>query len=531
MLLRLSLAGLTTIVYFASNAIAEPASPRAAREIFPGVATTRVVYGKPYALAGNRIVFTNWYYVNPGDLDWRDDSGKSVYVDGNSGLYEANHIPINAPTGIRLIAEKPTVVGPHEQPHRTILRDCNVYKGWSDSDYYESTDGMKWEKKAPLSRDEPFFDGPYHVFIDREAPDSERYKAVWVGLITRAEFDAYRQKRQEEDAWEPRAVFHLGERDEISCLRASVSPDGIAWKTLPEPIVVEYCDTFNTAYFDPVLRKYVLYTRYWSVGPTAEQVPVDIRNSWTDVGRRAIGRSESSDFSRFPVSDLILEPTPDMLPSESLYTNCHTTVPGAPDNHLMFPAIWNASVTDTTRIKMASSHDGRVWHWVPGGDILETQPFGQWDGGCIWALPEMIELPNGDWALPYMGHNIPHKYPRGQRGGGLGYAVWPKGRMVAVEANERGEFTVIPVIAPGQTIKINAVTERTGWVKVGVMGADKRGVDDCIPLVGDVAWAPVRWKDARDSGFDAGAAVTLRIELYRAKLYGIEFSAEPPVAN
>ena len=27
---------------------------------------------------------------------------------------------------------------------------------------------------------------------------------------------------------------------------------------------------------------------------------------------------------------MILEPTPDMLPSEQLYTNCRTTVPGAP---------------------------------------------------------------------------------------------------------------------------------------------------------------------------------------------------------
>jgi hypothetical protein len=44
-----------------------------------------------------------------------------------------------------------------------------------------------------------------------------------------------------------------------------------------------------------------------------------------------------------------------MLPSEQLYTNCRTAIPGAPDQHLMFPAIWNGSVDDTTRIAMASS--------------------------------------------------------------------------------------------------------------------------------------------------------------------------------
>ena len=40
----------------------------------------------------------------------------------------------------------------------------------------------------------------------------------------------------------------------------------------------------------------------------------------------------------------------------------------------MFPSIWNGSVDDTTRIALASSHDGKTWHWVPGGDLLRTSP-------------------------------------------------------------------------------------------------------------------------------------------------------------
>jgi hypothetical protein len=66
----------------------------------------------------------------------------------------------------------------------------------------------------------------------------------------------------------------------------------------------------------------------------------------------------------------------------------------------MSPAIWNASIDDTTRIVMATSHDGENWYWVPGGDLLETAEYGQWNGGCIWAEPNLIELPSGDWALP-----------------------------------------------------------------------------------------------------------------------------------
>jgi hypothetical protein len=490
------------------------------REVVGGIKTDRIVQGAPYELAGKRIVFTDWYYIQPGDLDWRDASGKSVYVDGNSDLYEATHVGINAPHGIRIAAQKPVVKGPFDLPYRTILRDGDKFKGWTSTEYCESTDGIQWTKKL-LEFGPGHHDGVYHVFIDPSASPEERYKSVWVGTITRAEFDAYRAKRP--DGWEPRALFLLGDKDEVSCIRGSVSPDGIRWTALPDPLVVEYSDTLNTCYYDTTRRKYVLYTRYWSVGPRTDKLPPDIRNSWTGIGRRAIGRSESSDFRSFPPSEMILEPTPDMLPSESLYTNSRTTVPGAPDQFLMFPAIWNASIDDTTRIAMASSHDGALWQWTPGGDILETAPFGHWNGGCIWALPELIELPNGDWALPYLAHNVPHKYPRGKRTGGTGYAIWEKGRMVALQADDTGECTLITIIAPGSVLKINALTDRAGWIKVEVLGVDGRRLEDCVPVVGDRAWSPVTWKEHGDTGVGPEMPITLRFRLHQAKIFGLEF--------
>lgn len=491
------------------------------RDVIDGIVTTRIVQGEPYDLAGKRVVFTNWYYIQPGDLDWRNKEGKSVCVHGNEGLFDAYHVGINAPYGIRIMAQKPEIVGPLDLPHRTILQHAGVYKGWTSSEYCESTDGVHWQTKAKLVFDELHEDGVHHVFVDPAGPPAERFKAVWVGHITRAQFEAFRQKRP--DGWEPRALFLLGEKDQVTCLRGSVSADGIRWKTLPEPLVVEYCDTLNTAYYDTVLYKYVIYTRFWSVGPRTHRLAPDIRHCWTGVGRRSIGRSESSDFCRFRPSEMILEPTPDMLASEVLYTNCRTTVPGAPDHHLMFPAVWNASIDDTTRITMASSHDGKVWHWVPGGDLLDTQPFGRWDGGCIWVSPELIELPDGRWALPCTDHNVPHKYPRGQRKAAMGYAVWPKGRMVAVVADGLGEFTMIPIMPPGCALKVNALTHRTGWVRVEVRGVSGRSLDDCQPIVGDQHWARVTWKGGNDLGVKLDRPVTLKIKLYQAKLFGLQF--------
>ncbi len=500
---------------------ASGAEPVPGREVIDGILTTRIVQGHPYELAGKRIIFTSWYYIQPGDLDWLNKEGKSVYVHGDEGMFDAYHVGINAPHGIRLMAQKPKIVGPIDRPYRTILQDAGIYKGWTSSEYCESTDGIHWEAKAQLVFDDLNEDGVHHVFVDPVAPPSERFKAVWVGHITRAEFEAFRYKRP--DGWEPRALFLLGEKDQVTCLRGSISPDGIHWTTLPEPLVVEYCDTLNTAYYDAVLQKYVIYTRFWSAGPRTDRLPPDIRPCWTGGGRRAVGRSESDDFRRFPPSEMILEPTPDMLPSEVLYTNCRTTVPGAPDHHLMFPAVWNASIDDTTRIAMAASQDGKVWHWVPGGDLLHTQPFERWDGGCIWVNPHLIELPDGSWALPYVGHNLPHKYPRGQRKGGEGYAVWPKGRLVAVEADGLGEFTMIPIMPPGRILKINALTLRTGWVKAEVKGVSGRSLEECNPVIGDQHWTQVTWKEGEDLGIEKDRPVTLRFELHQAMLFGLEF--------
>jgi hypothetical protein len=501
----------------ASLAAAEP--PR--REIAPGYSTSRVVPGVPYDLAGKRIDFTNWNFIQPGDLDWVNAQGKSVYVEGNEGMYAARHVGKEAPFGIRIAARKPQVIGPRDRPHRCILQDGDRYLGWSNNEFYESRDGMSWTKKANLRLDREA-DGIYHVFLDPAAPPAERFKAVWsTDDLTKQEFDAYREKYPAD--WEPRALLHFNEKGKVSCIRGSVSPDGIAWTTLAEPLTVEYADTLNTAYYDATLRKYVLFTRYWSIGAYTQKSPPDIRNSWTGAGRRAIGRSESDTFRHFAPSRMILDPPPSMLPSEALYTNCYTTIPQAPDQHLMFPTVWNASIDDSTRIVLASSYDGQNWYWVPEGDLLETAEYGQWNGGCIWAEPNLIELPNGDWALPYSAHNVPHKYPRGQRKGGLGYAVWPKGRLVALEAKTLGQFTLMPLRIPGSTLKLNATTRRSGQLRVEVVGDPDRTFDQCTPLFGDLHWSTVKWGDKGDLGRKPGDGVTLRFRLDKADLYGIEF--------
>ncbi|MBC7287307.1 MAG: hypothetical protein H5T86_04520 [Armatimonadetes bacterium] len=178
---------------------------------------------------------------------------------------------------------------------------------------------------------------------------------------------------------------------------------------------------------------------------------------------------------------------------------------------------------------MASSHDGRVWDWVPGGPVFTTAPFGEWDGGCVFASPNLTELPNGDFVLPYTGYSFPHKYPRRGPWKYLpGYMVLPKGRIVALEATERGEFATPAFLPPGRKLLINAVTARAGSIVVEV--ADLNGAPvsgrtfaDAHPVIGDQYRKPVTWKGQDDLGVPDGTPVMLRFRVEKAKLFALDF--------
>src|ERR1051325_4390006 len=70
--------------------------------------------GEPYAIAGKRIAFTNWYFVRPGHPDWLDENGKSVAASKKfkAGPNDAHFTAYDPPIGIRLIAEPAQTVGP-----------------------------------------------------------------------------------------------------------------------------------------------------------------------------------------------------------------------------------------------------------------------------------------------------------------------------------------------------------------------------------------------------------------------------------
>ena len=503
---------------------------------------------EPYKLAGKRMVFTTWYFVRPGQLDWLDATGKSVFTSkAPFGPTDCRFVGIDTPRGVRLVAEPARRLGPIIQSEKpweavgisigTVLFEDGKYRIWGGCEdaegngfdcYYESAD-MKAFIRPKLglveykgSRDNNLLrDQIGSVFKDPAGGPAERYKSVWQGDLDLKVFEEYKTRRP----WSVAATQIDPGR--VHSILAAVSPDGIRWTRLPDPVSVEVSDTHIVAYYDELLGKYVMYTRTYMVGPRAESVgqPMTRRNEF--MYRRAIGRSETSNFREFPLAELIIETASDMPPTDTYYTNCRTTIPGGPDHHVMFPAIYRLD-RDTTDIEMQGSYDGKSWHRLPGSPVLKTADFGQWDGGCIFAVPNLVELPDGSWALPYIGYDLPHKYPRGAYKFGTGLAVWPKGRLAAIAADEVGQFATAAVLAPGSKLKINAVTERGGSILVEAADlAGKpipgRSFDDAVPVIGDQFWAPVAWKSAADLGVKPGEPVELRFRMNMARIYGLEF--------
>lgn len=509
-------------------------------------------YGEPYAVAGNRIVFTTWYFVQPGKPDWRDAAGKSVYADSDRKLKEGEaffHYD-DYPWGLEFNIEKPERVGPlitREKPWEamgirplSLFEENGVYRIWGrcqDRDgedhncYFESLDGISWTRpnlglvEFEGATENNLYPGGNmgSVFRDPAAPPEERYKTVWHG-----DFDPERFEKDYR-LWRPYSLMAL-ETDpgRVHSIRAAVSPDGFHWTELPDPVSVEPSDTDVIAYYDENLEKYVMYTRAQMVGSRAPGFSIDIhqrRNNFTH--RRAIGRSESKDFRQFPISQIIIEPGVDMKPTDSYYTNCRTSIPGAPDHHLMFPAVYHLA-DDTTSIELHTSYDGKTWHKVPGGYILDVAEEGAWDSGCIFAVQGLTELPDGSWVLPYVGFRYPHKFPRGAWSYDVGLMKWPKGRLMALEAKDKGEFTTVAFVAPGERLRINAVTKLAGGILVEACDFNAktlpgRSFADAVPIVGDQHKAPVRWKNAETLGVRKGEPLVLRFRLDKAKIFGLDF--------
>jgi hypothetical protein len=537
-------------------------------------------YGEPVRLKGNAIYFTSWKYVFQGAFSWEIQQGGTVTDGQNEHPQElqgdggklAKFKMVNMPRGIRLVAQPARKVPSPPGQMTAQIFDEGKYKTWygvspcsepelfsakdkispgsnSHIAYAESSDGRTWEKPilglleyAGNKNNNIVFRGDVNgltrgysngcVFVDPSSKD-ERYKMFYRAIVTAEEWEAFAKKYPDEIDTKTRRADNRS----VLGMFGAVSPDGLHWQSLPEPLLIYHADTVNTCYYDVDLKKYVAYIRTWQVDERVRRGEPDDDAGWVAVGRRTIGRAVSDDFRHFSKPETIIATGTDQPPSHVWYSNCKTTLPGCPDNHIMFPWLWEME-SDGGNTWLLSSADGLAWSMVPGGPVLVTGNPGSADGAHIGCGGNLLEYPDSIWGIPYGGSPIPHKYPGrdiqlrkglfpGVEGVG-GLATWPKGRLVALQCDEEGEFATVAIMPTTERVRLNAVIKPTGYIKVAVRLTDgkrwlaDREFDQTDPMVGDSLEFPLRWNGQDNIGHN-GEPIRLKFQMRQAKLFGVEF--------
>lgn len=496
------------------------------------------------------------------------DGGKYSWVSGGEALDQWADDPppdtygyTNAPSGIRLQAQPAELVGPvipmdkpwetqYNMYFATAMYDEGVYRAWYTCIppdhltrpglrwrksagqvvcYAESNDGFTWRKpnlgfmryngedtNIVYGREI----GPYgfqsgSVYKDPHAASaSERYKLFYMGEVDSEDLDALKSQYQRRfgDEMTPKAFIPGEKRNTVRVIAAAVSPDGLRWTPVLDPLMVHYSDTLNNVSWDEARGRYVGYFR--------------LRRA----GRRVVARAETADFYHWPETpDTVLEPPLDWLPSDDIYTNSKTVYPGTCDTHLMFPGVFRR-FEDSRDIFLAASLDGLNWSFVPGGPVVERGALGSWSSGDLNPGIGLVPLSGDLIALPIMAYTVPHKFPRGGEGpfGTPGWATWTRGRLAALVAAERGEFSTPRLIFEGRELSLNVRTRRSGEVLVELQDDKGQPIPgftfaDADPIVADSVDRRVTWQGNANIGAYAGQKIILSFRLRSTHLYGFEF--------
>ena len=463
------------------------------------------------------------------------------------------------PRGVRLSiepAEKSEIffVGEREWEERanlninTVLFENGRYRLWygvskledaaeSFICYAESEDGFAWQRPELglvtyegstrnniLCAREDLHLGS--VFADPVAPPEERYK----GIMPRGRY--YRDGKFDPDLDKMRfkellVAMDLGgvapeeRRRKLEIRQAvhgSVSADGIHWRNLEAPILDvgnTALDTHNLGTFDRESGKYVAYLR----GHIER--------------RRLVRRAEGSDFRRLedPRPCLMCDPQDPI--DDDIYNSCYCPYPGKP-LHLMFPSFYHR-IESTVDIQLAVSRDGYLWSRPERKPIIDLRGE-EGEYGTLYASPNLIGLDSGEWRLPFVANRHRHDFrERGEvypQDGEWRWARWREDRLVGLEASGEGAVTLVQRRCTGEKMLLNFRTESDGWVKAELVHPPETppraveafagfGLEDGEILTGDELSRPVRWRGSSDLSALKGKEVSVRLHLYRAKLFSI----------
>ncbi|MBF0466115.1 MAG: hypothetical protein HQK88_11600 [Nitrospirae bacterium] len=351
----------------------------------------------------------------------------------------------------------------------------NIVYGWGD----ERTGGVLGAHGAT-------------VFKDDSAPAPERYKLVHLGQAKKV-------------------------KDVFNWLYGAVSPDGIHWTLLDEPVLEYLSDTQSVACYIKEKKKYVLYVRGWSP-----------QNRHGFGGKRIVRKTESRQFGKFPPPKAVLTPEISWGPSADIYTNSYNKWPGADMAHIMFPAIYHRD-TDTLSLHLALSRDGNRW-FFPSQSALysnEENP----EKITTYAGVGLVPYEGKQWAHPVFFSRRAHNEYRAERPA-IYLATVREDGIVGIEAPLMGEFYTYPCIFKGSEMLINSVSYPGGEIKIEVLELKPRleapvfdgfSLNDCDVITGNNHWSPVTFKGNKNISKLAGKIIRFRFKLIRSRVFGFMF--------
>ena len=390
--------------------------------------------------------------------------------------------------------------------YRVDAADFNNSDRNSMTAYAESDDGIHWRK-------------PKLGIVEYNG--SKDNNLVWNGAaVNMAPFRDDNPHAKPEERY--KAVART--RD----LFGLVSPDGLHWKLASEqPIFTERpFDSHNIAFWDPVDKQYVAYTRgFRKDGPVGR----GIANKFFG-GVRWVRRATSTDFRNWSK----LEPIrTGESPREEFYTNSTIRYERAPDYLLMFPSRFvsarkpipdwkfGSGVND---IAFLSSRDGLNFDRTfmeafirPGLDQ------GNWHERSLYMERGILQTSPTELSLFCMQNwRLPSVHIRR-------YTLRPDGFVSVNAPYSGGELVTRPMTFSGRQLRMNFSTSAVGSVHVEIQTAAGKPIkgfalQESTEIFGDQLDATVNWKSNTDVSSLSGKPIRLRFVLSDADLYAFRFA-------
>jgi hypothetical protein len=301
-------------------------------------------------------------------------------------------------------------------------------------------------------------------------------------------------------------------------LRGAVSPDGMRWRFLEEPLLNvgrTGLDSQNIAAYNPDTQKYVGYLR------------------GHQDRRRVVRRTEGREFGNWSPTHVVFGMDPQDPPDDDVYTSAYCRCPGS-GRHLMFPAIchrWTSNID----IQLVSSRDGLLWSRPERTPII-TREAEDGEYGTVLAHPNLVPLNADEWGIVCSGqfenHDWGNRYDPGKKSE-YRWAIWKRDRLVALEAPVEGRVTLVEQVCVGKELRLNFQTQKEGgWVKVElvhppttpaspVKAIEGYGLKEADTLAGDELSKVVTWRGKSDLSALEGKKVSVRIHMARAKLFSV----------